>query len=144
MKKQLLFFALLVALSACQNENDVRPNQAITSAASGLYQTNFFLDPSCVAIPDGKMPYAEIKKETDSTITIAYTRFYPDKEIRQLEHVLLSRQAESIQLKLNKASIGSIQTDRIFTDKGMEKEGQVLRINWQKTPQDFIYFTGYK
>ncbi|MFD2572419.1 hypothetical protein ACFSUS_17400 [Spirosoma soli] len=146
MNKRLLFCALLGSLTACQQDNDVQPNSSSLAAeVAGKYQTNFFLDPSCVAVPADKMPFAELRTESDSTVTLVYTRLYPNKDIRQIPNVVLSRQTEAIQLRVADSSIGTLQADRIFTDSGMEKQGKLLRISVQSNnPQNTLYFSGYK
>lgn len=145
MKKQLLFCALLGSLTACQEEADVQPGStSLASEVVGTYRTNFYLDPSCVAISAGQMPYAELKAQSDSTVTLIYTKFSPVKISRSIEHVSLSRQANGVQLRVANSNIGTLQTDRVFTDNGMEKQDKLLRINVQNDPQDLFYFAGIK
>jgi len=145
MKKQLLFCAVLGALTACQNESEIQPNTlSLAGEVTGVYQTNFFIDPSCIAVPSNKMPFTEVKAESDSAVTLIYTRQFPNKEVKKIEHIALNRQSEAIQLKIANVSVGSIQTDRMFTDNGMEKEGKVLRLTIQNSTQVVLMFTGYK
>jgi hypothetical protein len=145
MNRQLLFCALLGFMTACQHENDIQPStSSLAGEVTGSYQTNFFLDPSCVAVPADQMPTAELKAESDSTVTLLYTKFFPAKEVRQLSHINLSRQADVVQLRMADSGIGSFQADRIFTNNGMEKQGKVLRITLQQNPQETLFFTGYK
>ena len=62
MKKRLLFGSLLGVLSACQQEVDIAPDStSLAAQVAGTYRTNFYLDPSCVAIPADQMPYAGVK-----------------------------------------------------------------------------------
>lgn len=145
MKKQLLFCALIGTLTACQHERDIQPNStSLASEVVGTYRTNFYLDPSCVAISAGQMPFAELKAQSDSTITLIYTRLSPVKTSRLIENVSLSRQANGVQLRVANSSIGTLQTDRVFTNNGREKQGKLLRINLQSDPQDLLFFTGVK
>ncbi|AKD57965.1 hypothetical protein [Spirosoma radiotolerans] len=145
MKKRLLFCSLLGMLTACQHEGDIQPNStSLASEVVGTYRTNFYLDPSCVAISAGQMPYAELKAQSDSVVTLVYTRLSPVKTSRLIENVSLSRQANGVQLRLANANIGTLQTDRVFTDNGMEKQGKLLRIDVESDSQDFLTFAGVK
>ncbi|GAB3778985.1 hypothetical protein GCM10028818_28970 [Spirosoma horti] len=145
MKKRLLFCALLGTLTACQHEGDIQPNAtSLASEVVGTYRTNFYLDPSCVAISAGQMPYAELKAQSDSTVTLVYTKLSPVKTSRLIENVSLSRQANGVQLRIANSNIGTLQTDRVFTDNGMEKQGKLLRINLQSDPQETLYFAGVR
>ncbi|MCK8491825.1 hypothetical protein M0L20_08175 [Spirosoma sp. RP8] len=147
MKKQLLYFIMLGAttsMTACQQEHDIQPDSSLAGEVAGNYRTNYFLDPSCVAVPTNKMPSAELRAESDSAVTLIYTKSYPDKEVRQIEHVRLTREADAVQLRLADSSIGSLQTDRVFTDNGMEKQGKILRISIQPDNGNAVYFAGYK
>lgn len=145
MKKRLLFCALLGSLTACQQESDIEPNSAsLSSEVAGTYRTNFYLDPSCVAISANQMPFAELKAESDSTVTLVYTRLYPAKVVSRIPNINLSRQTDAIVFRVADSSVGTLQTDRIFTDNGMEKQGKLLRISMQSQTQTPFYFTGSK
>ncbi|NEU65425.1 hypothetical protein GK091_00890 [Spirosoma agri] len=145
MNKNLLFCALLFSMTACQQNDEIQPNSSsLAGEVVGSYQTNLYIDPSYAATPTDKMPSAELKAESDSTVTLIYTRLYPAREVKQLAHVGLIRQAEAVQLRIADSSIGSFQTDRVFTNNGMEKQGKVLRIALQQGEQDLIYFTGHR
>lgn len=143
MKKRLLFCSLVSVLTACQHEGDIQPTStSLAGEVVGTYRTNFYLDPSCVAIAANQMPYTEVKALSDSTVKLIYTKLYPAKASRTIEPVKLNRQAIGIQLSLGDSSIGTLQTDRVFTDNGMEKQGRLLRINLQNDPKDFLFFAG--
>ena len=145
MKNRLLFCALAGVLTACQQEADIQPTSTtLVGEVVGTYRTNFYLDPSCVAMSAGQMPYTELKAESDSSVTLVYTRLYPAKTSQFIKHVALSRQPNSIQLRVADSSIGTLQTDRIFTNNGMEKQGKLLRINVQDSRQNGLNFTGFK
>lgn len=145
MNRHLLFCALLGSLAACTHEAEIQPGSAsLAGEVAGTYRTNAYLDLSCVALPAGQMPYAELKPETDSSVTFVYTRLYPNKSTQQIANVSLRRQADVIQLRLANRSIGTLQTDRLFTNNGMEKQGKVLRVTMQSDPQNVLYFSGAK
>lgn len=142
MKKPLLFSTVWLLL-ACQPEGGIAPTAtSLAGEVTGLYRTNVYLDPSCVAIPTDQMPYVELKAESDNSVTLVYTKFYPAKASQLVEHVTLRRQNEAVELRLAGASIGTFQTDRIFTNNGMEKQGQLLRISVQTDSQNPVYFSG--
>ena len=145
MKKRLLFLAFAGLLTACNRETDIQPNpSSLAGEVVGTYRTNFYLDPSCVAIPADQMPFAQVEAESNNTVTITYTKLYPTKTSQLLEHVLVAREAESVQLRIADSTIGTLQTDRVFTNNGMEKQGRLLRITMQANPQSVMYFTGVK
>lgn len=146
MNARLLLGVLLAITTACHRESEVQPNAtSLASEVAGTYRSNFYLDLSCVAIPADKMPYAELRAESDSTITLVYTRLYPQRESHRVEHISLSRKAEVIQLSTTEGTIGTVQTDRVFTNNGMEKQGQLLRIFPAQTkPAAFLSFVGAK
>lgn len=141
MKNRLLFCLLAGLLTACQQEAAIQPNlPTLTGEVVGTYRTNFYLDPSCVAMSADQMPYTELKAESDSSVTLIYTRLYPVKFSQFIEHVSVSRQPSGVQFRVADSSIGTLQTDRIFTNNGMEKQGKLLRIN----VQDNLYFAGFR
>lgn len=145
MKTQLLFLAFAGLLTGCQRETDIQPGSlSLAGEAAGNYRTNFYLDPSCVAIPAEQMPFAEVKAESEDRVTIVYTSRYPTTTTQRIEHILVAREAESIQLRIADSVIGILQIDRIFTNNGMEKKGQLLRINALDNPQLSLSFIGYK
>ncbi len=129
MNARLLLCALLATATACRQEGDVQPNpSSLAEEVVGTYRTNVYLDPACVATPTEQMPYAELKRESDSTVTLAYTSLYPDKAIKRIPNVLLSRQPEAIHLYIAGSSAGTLATDRVFVNNGMEKQGKLLRL----------------
>lgn len=145
MIKRLLFCSLASALTACQREADIQPNvSSLAGEVAGTYHTNVYLDPSCVSIPSGKMPYAELKTESDSSVTLVYTKLYPDKASQSIEHISLRRQPDGVQLRVGNLPVGMLQTDRIFTDNGMEKQGKRLQVTVSRDSQNSVYFTGFK
>ncbi|MFD2932236.1 hypothetical protein [Spirosoma flavum] len=145
MKKRLLFCSMVGVLTACQQEGDVQPaSTTLASEVVGIYRTNFYLDPSSVAISANQMSYAELKVQSDSTVTLVYTKLYPAKISRSFENVGLRRQSNGVQLRIADSGIGTLQTDRIFTDNGMEKQGKLLRITIQDDPQSLLNFAGIK
>lgn len=145
MKKRLLLFASTGLMLACQRESDIQPNPAtLAGEVVGTYRTNVYLDPSCVAIPVSQMPYIELKAESDSSVVMVYTRLYPAKSSQSIEHVRVSRQTEGVQLRVADSSLGTLQTDRIFTSNGMEKQGKLLRVSVQSDPQNPLYFAGFR
>ena len=146
MTQRLLLFALLATATACQRDADVQPSpQTLASEVAGTYRTNVYLDPSCVALSANQMPYAELHAESDSTVTLIYTKLYPDKSSQRIPNIGLGRgETDAIQLRLADSSIGTLQTDRIFMNNGMEKKGKLLRISLQNDPQRSLYFAGFK
>lgn len=145
MNKQFFLFALLTATTACRHEADIEPDApTLSGEVAGAYRTNAYLDPSHVALSDNQMPYAELQTESDSTVTVIYTQRYPVKTSQRIPNVALSRQAEGICLRVADSSIGTLQTDRIFMNNGMEKNGKLLRLSHQSAPQRPLYFAGFK
>lgn len=145
MNQRLLLLTFLATATACQREADIQPDaQTLAGEVVGTYRTNAYLDPSCVALAANQMPYAELQAESDSTVTLTYTRLYPVRSNQRIPNVGLNRQADAIQLRVADSSIGTLQTDRIFMNNGMEKQGKLLRISRQNDPQRSMYFAGFK
>ena len=145
MRKPLLFCSLIGILSGCYSEADISPNSAsLASKAAGLYRTNFYLDPSCVATPTDKMPYTELRAESDSTVTLTYTKFYPGPGSQSIQQVLVSQQPDGIQLQVAGLPIGTLKADRIFTNNGMEKQGQLLRLTIPLDSANSLTFSGIR
>ncbi len=145
MNQRLLLFAFLATATACQQGTDIQPTAPMLAGeVAGTYKTNVYLDPSCVALPAAQMPYVELQTESDSTVTLIYTRLYPAKSSQRISNVSLSRQVDAIQLRVADSSIGVLQTDRVFMNNGMEKQGKLLRISMQNDPQQPLYFAGFK
>lgn len=142
MKKRLLFCSFVGILTACQREGDIQPNvTTLTGEVVGTYHTNFYLDPS-VALSSGQLPYAEIKAESDSTVTLVVHRPALVQTDWTIQHVSLSRRPTSIQLNVGSSTIATLQSDRVFTSNGMEKEGKLLRITLQDSSESTVSFTG--
>lgn len=145
MKNRLLFCALMGILTACQQETDIQPGTStLAGEAAGTYQTNFYLDPSYVAMSADQLPYAELKTESDNSVTLVYTKLYPTKVSQIVQHISLVRQSAGIQLFMDGLNIGTLQTDRIFTNSGMERQGQLLRLNLQSESRNDLNFVGSK
>ena len=145
MKKPLLFCSLIGILSGCSSEADISPGSfSLASKAAGLYRTNFYLDPSSVATPADKMPSTELKAESDSTVSLTYTKFYPTPGSQSIQRVLLRQQMDGIELLVNGSPIGTLRTDRIFTDNGMEKQGSLLRLTVRADSTNRLNFSGIK
>lgn len=143
MKKPLLFCSLISVLSGCYSEADISPNSSsLTSKVAGLYHTNFYLDPSRVATTADKMPYTELKAESDSTLTLTYTKFYPAPGSQSIQHVLVRQLPDGIQLQVACLPIGTLKTDRIFTNNGMEKQGSLLRLTIPGDSTNNLIFSG--
>ena len=117
----------------------------LAGEVSGTYRTNPFVNPSCVAIPASQMPVVTLKPESDGVVSLVYAYQFPKSGSRQITGVLLSRRADSaVQLTHGNVVLGTIQTDRVFTDDGMEKQGKLLRANLQDITTDVSYFAGVK
>ncbi len=117
----------------------------LAGEVSGTYRTNPYLDPSCVATPAGQMSVVTLRPESDGVVSLVYAYQFPKPGTHQLTGVLLSRQADSaVQLTHGNVVLGTVQTDRVFTNNGMEKQGKLLRINAPYTQPDIPYFAGVK
>ncbi len=143
MKKPLLFCSLLGMLSGCYNEDGISPNaSSLASQAAGLYRTNLYLDPSRVATPTDKMPYTELRAESDSTLTLTYTKLYPTPGSQSIQNVLVKQQLDGLQLTVAGLPVGTLRTDRVFTNNGMEKQGRLLRLSLPGDSTDSLHFSG--
>ncbi|WP_080237638.1 hypothetical protein [Spirosoma rigui] len=145
MNPRLLLIALVATATACEHETAIEPTaQTLAGEVAGTYHTNVYLDPSRVALSASQMPYAELKRESDSTVTLLYTKRYPAAGTVRIPNVVLNRQPDLIQLRVADSSIGTLQTDRVFTDNGMEKQGKLLRVSLPTGDRQNQPFTGFK
>ncbi|QKZ11746.1 hypothetical protein [Spirosoma sp. KUDC1026] len=144
MKKRLLFCAFAGSLASCQREGDIQPARvSVASEVVGTYETNAFTDVLHVATPANQMPTINVTAETDTTVTMTYTNPYPSLSEDQISHVLVRRQAEGVYFWTNDTLIGSLQNDRAFTSRGIEKQAEVLRINAVHSNKT-VRFVGFK
>lgn len=146
MKTPLLSVTALLLtswLTGCQQTNDIEP-QSLARSVAGTYKTNAFVNPLFVELNTSQMPQLIVKPETDSTVTLIHTQFYPTKTAQQLNRVLLQRQGDIITLKLDNKTIGTWQWDRIFTSNGMETQANVLQLTNQISQDSSLSFTGYR
>ena len=144
MNKQRLL-GLMLVLAGCQPEKDITPDLAPAIVeVTGKYQTNGYLDLLTITLPTEQLPTADVKAQSDSEVTLTLHQYYPATRHIILEHVGLARQSDSsIRLSYQGQVIGSYQTDRLFTNSGMEAQGKVLRIS--KTGDESpMVFVGYK
>lgn len=144
MKKRLLFCAFAGSLASCQREGDIQPARvSVASEVVGTYETNAFTDVLHVATPANQLPTLNVTAETDTTVTMTYTNPYPSSSEDQIPHVLVRRQAEGVYFWTNDTLIGSLQNDRAFTSRGIEKQAEVLRINAVHSNKT-VRFVGFK
>ena len=143
MTKRLLFCSLAGMLVACQRETDIQPTtSSLANEVAGTYRTNVYLDPANLATPTNQMPYTVLKTESSNSVTLTYTELYPTKTSQVIEHISLHRQADGIQLQVANSIVGTLQTDRAFTNNGMEKQGKVLRLANNQDGQVVPSFVG--
>jgi hypothetical protein len=144
MKKRLLFCAFAGSLASCQREGDIQPARvSVTSEVVGTYETNAFTDVLHVATPANQMPSLTIAAETDSTVTMSYVDQYPSLTSDQISHVLVRHQADGIYFWTNDTLVGSLQNDRAFTSRGIERQANVLRVTITR-PDKTVRFVGFK
>jgi hypothetical protein len=146
MKTPLLSTAALCLagwLTGCQQTTDVEP-QSLSRMVAGNYTTNAFVNPLFVALRTDQMPQLTVKPETDSTVTLIYKQFSPNKATEQLTQILVQRQGETLALKQAGKLIGSWQWDRVFTSNGMETQTNVLQLAKQVSQDSSVSFTGYR
>jgi hypothetical protein len=144
MKKRLLFCAFAGSLASCQHEGNIQPAMvSVAREVAGTYQTNAFTDVLHVATPPNQMPSLNVTAETDSTVTMTYTDQYPKANEERISNVLLRRQTDGVYFWTNDTLIGSLQNDRAFTNRGVEKQANVLRINITRSAKA-LRFIGFK
>ncbi len=136
--KAFLLSSLLL-LSACQSNTDVNP-VPLPDAITGTYQTNKFLDYTCLTLPANQMPVATIQSADAATFTLTLIQAAPAANVRTVTGVTIVRQDDQrVDLVQNGRVIGSVQTGRVFTASGMETQGRLLRIS-----DSTLTFTGYQ
>ncbi|MBO0939748.1 hypothetical protein J2I47_24595 [Fibrella sp. HMF5335] len=138
----LLLGTLVFTTMSCGRDTDIAPTMA--SEVTGRYQTNGFLDVLCVALPANKMPTATINIQSDAVVTLTYQQVYPTEQTHVIPNIALKRQADnSIQLSSGGSVVGTVSTDRVFSNNGMERQGLVLRIQ-AVSAGTRVSFTGSK
>ncbi|MBO0932679.1 hypothetical protein [Fibrella aquatilis] len=144
MSRILLLSTVLFAMTACSRGTDVAPTLA--GEVAGSYQTNGYLDVSCVALPATQMPAVGIRQESDVAVTITYQRQYPVAQTFTLPHVQLQRLVDQrVKLVYAGEDIGTAQMDRAFSSNGMESQAMVLRLSRLAGPEsDRFVFIGSK
>lgn len=146
MKKRIVYSALfLIATSATSCRNDIAP-VTLSGEVAGAYQTNGFLDVNYIALPTSQLPTVQLRPKTGNQVTMLLSQPSSATAVQVVDNVLLTRQAdESIKLEQNGKSIGSIQLDRVFDQKGMESQGRLIRLALPASKiQSGVSFTGYQ
>lgn len=137
--KQLIIFITLLGLMACQSNTDVAPALA-TSEIAGTYQTNAFLDYRYLALPASQMPTVTLRATATNTLTLVWNQSLPKAGVQTLVGITLVQQPDQgIELMQAGQVIGSIKTNRVFTDSGMETQGKLLRLSTLN-----LTFSGYR
>ena len=118
----------------------------LAGEVAGSYQTNSYLDVSCVALPANQMPAVGVRQESDMAVTITYQRTYPVTQLMTLKNVQLVRLSnQQIKLIYAGTDIGTAQMDRAFSSSGMESQAMVLRLSQLTGPEaDRFAFVGSK
>lgn len=145
MNTRLLYTLMLGTLAGCGREADIQPGSLPPAVeAAGTYRTNFYLDPSGVALSAGPRPSVELRTETDSTVMLAYATGSANRPARRIPGVLVQRQPDGLHLSVAGQDIGTLRTERIFLDNGLEKQGQLLRLDGSGDAGSFPGFAGYR
>lgn len=136
----LLLFAV-VLLTNCQRE-------AITqdpNVLEGVYKTNGFLDPLCIAITnESQLPRLDILKNTDGSYRLVRTTFIPQTATSTLENISVVAVSGGFSLRYKNQPIGKYEDGRWFDGK-KEINSKVLRVSYTDTSQGtFFYYAGVK
>lgn len=138
MKKLSIFlFSLCIFWSCNKDEISQDPN-----VLEGMYRTNAFLDPLCIAITDdNQLPSLQITKKSDGTFNLLRTSYIPQKSTQKLEGVTAQTTTKGFELYYGQTKIGSYQDDRWYDDKkDKEVTSKVLSVSYSE-PTKGLYFS---
>lgn len=138
MQKLSVCLLVLLALLGCGKE-EITQNPNVLE---GIYRTNGFLDPLCIAITDDtQLPSLTVSKKSNGTYELVRTNYIPQKSTQKLEGVTAQTIANGFELYHDNTKIGTYRDDRWYDDK-KDKEviSKVLAVSYANAAQG-LYFS---
>ena len=136
-------YALLFAVFffGCQN-NEVSQNPKVLE---GIYKTNAFLDPLCIAIEnENQLPRLDITQNTDGSYHLLKTTFLPQTATTSLEGISAVANSGGFILYYKNQKIGTYEDGKWYDGK-KEVNSRVLRVSYTDSQQStFFYYSGVK
>lgn len=138
MKKLSVCLLVLLALLGCGKE-EITQNPNVLE---GVYRTNGFLDPLCIAITDDtQLPSLTISKKSNGTYELVRTNYIPQKSTQKLEGVTAQIITDGFELYYDKTKIGTYRDDRWYDDKkDKEVTSKVLAVSYANAGRG-LYFS---
>jgi len=111
----------------------------------GVYKTNAFLDPLCIAITDeSQLPRLDILKNSDGSYRLVRTTFIPQTATFALENISAVAVSGGFSLRYKNQQIGTYEEGKWFNGK-KEVSSKVLKVSYTDTLQkSFFYYAGVK
>lgn len=136
----LLLFATLL-LTNCQRDAVTQDPNVL----EGVYKTNGFLDPLCIAITDeNQLPRLDILKNSDGSYRLVRTTFIPQTATTTLENISAVAVSGGFSLRYQNQQIGTYEEGKWFNGK-KEVTSKVLKVSHTDTAQGtFFYYAGVK
>ena len=141
--KNLYVFVLAVLAFGCQKDEVIQDVKVL----EGIYKTNGFLDPLCIAITnENQLPSLQISKQSDGSYDLVRTNFIPQTTTVALKGVATQETSQGFLLYYNQKQIGSYADGQWYDDKkDKEVTSKVLRVSYSDQNQGlFFYYSGVK
>ncbi|MEZ4904814.1 MAG: hypothetical protein R2822_25220 [Spirosomataceae bacterium] len=134
---------LILTTFGCQKEEISQDSRLL----EGIYKTNAFLDPLCIAITnDNQLPSLQINKQKDGSYQLVKTNFIPQISTSTLEGITTETTSKGFLLYYHQKQIGTYEDGKWYDDKkDKEVNSKVLRVSYSDQNQGvFFYYAGVK
>ena len=141
MKYFFLGILATILMVSCQREAVTQDPNVL----EGVYKTNAFLDPLCIAITDeSQLPRLDILKNSDGSYRLVRTTFLPQTSTFALENISAVAVSGGFSLRYKNQQIGTYEQGKWFNGK-KEVSSKVLKVSYTDTLQkSFFYYAGVK
>lgn|GEM_PF-2508181 len=141
MKYFFLGILATILMVSCQREAVTQDPNVL----EGVYKTNAFLDPLCIAITDeSQLPRLDILKNSDGSYRLVRTTFIPQTATFALENISAVAVSGGFSLRYKNQQIGTYEEGKWFNGK-KEVSSKVLKVSYTDTLQkSFFYYAGVK
>lgn len=143
MKNIFAFLLFLVVLGSCKGDDlSQDPN-----VLEGVYRTNAFLDPLCIAITDeNQLPRLDIVKKNNGTFDLTRTNFIPQPTTQKLSGITIKEVKDGLELYYENTKVGTYVVGKWYDDKkDKEVSSKVLMVSYSnQSKSEFFFYAGVK
>ncbi len=143
MKNIFAFLLWLVVLGSCKGDDlSQDPN-----VLEGVYRTNAFLDPLCIAITDeNQLPRLDIVKKNNGTFDLTRTNFIPQPATQKLSGITIKEVKDGLELYYENTKVGTYVVGKLYDDKkDKEVSSKVLMVSYSnQSKSEFFFYAGVK